>query len=725
MSSQPIQSSKCASCGLSLSLSAQFCPGCGTRKASNQEDPLLGTVVGDRYRLLKKIGEGNSGVIFESEHVNLNRPVAVKVLHAELSGSDMSVEKFRREATSVSDIANQHIVEVFDFGKTKDDRLYMAMELLRGEPLAKTLAGGKILPCETVVDILDQLCDALMEAHAMGYVHRDLRPENIFLANQRERDGFVKLLDFGLAKLVESNGAAPSTRLGMTFGDPSYMSPEQAQGNSIDRRADIYSLGCVAYQALTGAVPHVGNGAMAVLAAHVQKIPVSPKEKNPSVPDWLNHVVMNMLEKDPAKRFVTVFRLQQALKQGEARGEIMPSEMLRRAESHPPPSVSRAMAKLSERASSENDLPASEPSEGQPGHIDEEATEPNQSDPAFASEKHRQPIRQASPGLSGAWYADGDALSEGDNPSDSVQGKLWKARGGSGASYRIPGESSEYLEPASKARWWRIPLIALAVFLLAGVAYGAIFGGDSAEEVDVSDGAGLVGEGEGEGQEAPNPNNGKGGDKPGTVVSAEGKQTAEKNSDEVSKPLVTTPKPGSSDSKPKNTKAKTTKPKTTKPKTTNPKTTNPKTTKPKTTKPKLPPKTTSPPLPVEPKPNVISDADKSRADFFAKLGASALKRGDTLEAATQFNEARKVHPNNARALAGLGEIALSQGAGRAAVKHLNGATRAAPGNSRYYTLLGQAHLQNGDRKKASASFERALRLDPDNDEARRGFNDSQ
>jgi serine/threonine protein kinase len=223
-SSQP--SIVCTNCAQALDDDALFCPKCGTARSRDVNgDPLMGAVIGDRFLILERLGHGGSGTIYRAEHVTLRRKVAVKVLHHELSRDDLAVERFRREATTVSEIDNDHIVEIHDFGHTADGRLYLAMELLEGETLQDVIRRQKRLSIEHTIDVLLQLGEALAEAHAMGYVHRDLRPRNVWLSSRRGRPNFVKLLDFGLAKLVEHEGRAASTSLGMTFGDPKYMSP--------------------------------------------------------------------------------------------------------------------------------------------------------------------------------------------------------------------------------------------------------------------------------------------------------------------------------------------------------------------------------------------------------------------------------------------------------------------------------------------------------------------
>jgi serine/threonine protein kinase len=285
----------------------------------------MGAVIGDRFLILERLGHGGSGTIYRAEHVTLRRKVAVKVLHHELSRDDLAVERFRREATTVSEIDNDHIVEIHDFGHTADGRLYLAMELLEGEPLQDVIRREKRLAVDHTVDVLLQLGEALAEAHAMGYVHRDLRPRNVWLSSRRGRQSFVKLLDFGLAKLVEHEGRAASTSLGMTFGDPKYMSPEQARGEAVDRRADIYSMGCIAYEMLVGDPPFGGGKVFDILSQHIDTVPGEPRERRDEVPAWLSDVVMRMLAKKPADRFVTVLALIEALRQQTASPEL-PSE---------------------------------------------------------------------------------------------------------------------------------------------------------------------------------------------------------------------------------------------------------------------------------------------------------------------------------------------------------------------------------------------------------------
>ena len=227
----------CAHCSHTMLEQALFCSNCGKPRPKPEVDPLQGIVLGERFVVHEKLGDGSSGTIYRGEHVTLRRKVAIKVLHPDLSRDDLAVERFRREATSVAELDNEHIVAIHDFGRAPDGRLYLAMELLEGETLDAVLAREGRMTIERATDILIQLGDTLMEAHAIGYIHRDLRPRNIYLSVRRGSANFVKLLDFGLSKLVEADASAASTSLGMTFGDPRYMSPEQARGHRIDARA--------------------------------------------------------------------------------------------------------------------------------------------------------------------------------------------------------------------------------------------------------------------------------------------------------------------------------------------------------------------------------------------------------------------------------------------------------------------------------------------------------
>ncbi len=311
----------CTQCGERQPPAARFCPRCGASiSVGPTVDPMVGKVVSDRYLLTEKLGQGASGTIYRAEHTTLQRKMAVKILHHELSRDDAAVERFRREATTVGQIDNDHILQVLDFGRTEDQRLYFAMELLEGETLQALVAREKRLAPERAIKILIQIGDALGDAHALGYIHRDLRPRNVFLSVRRGERDFVKLLDFGLAKLIRPDADMRQTAMGMNFGDPHYMSPEQARGDKLDRRSDIFSLGVVAFELLTGETPFRGSGPFDVLQKVLDSNPPSLTTLRGDCPAWLNDVVMKALQKDPEARFPTMLRLVEYL-----RGEVAPA----------------------------------------------------------------------------------------------------------------------------------------------------------------------------------------------------------------------------------------------------------------------------------------------------------------------------------------------------------------------------------------------------------------
>ena len=320
----------CTQCGAAQEGDARFCAKCGTAiVGAGGNDPMLGKVVVDRYLLVDKIGSGGSGTIYRAEHTTLRKKCAVKILHHQLSRDEHAIERFRREATTVGEIDNEHILQVLDFGRAEDGRLFFAMEHLEGETLTKVLERDGKLPVARVIDILTQVLEALVEAHGLGYIHRDLRPRNIYLTVKKSRADFVKLLDFGLAKLIVPNVEAKQTALGMTFGDPKYMSPEQARGETVDRRADIYSLGVIAYEMIAGAPPYAGGGTFQILQQHLDEPVPSVRASRPDCPEWLDGVVKRAMAKKADDRFLTVFKMLECLR--EQKSPLSPDEEEREA----------------------------------------------------------------------------------------------------------------------------------------------------------------------------------------------------------------------------------------------------------------------------------------------------------------------------------------------------------------------------------------------------------
>ena len=271
---------------------------------------LVGKLIGN-YKVTAKIGEGGMGSVYLGEHPMIGKKVAIKSLHPDLAMKEDIIGRFFTEAKAVNDIGHPNIVDIVDFGKMRDEELngdvvYFIMEYLDGEGLNTRLKREGCTPRETI-HILRQCCSALAASHKKNIIHRDLKPENIYLVTRGEDRNYTKLLDFGIAKLTgggEGGVSQHKTRTGLVIGTPSYMSPEQCEGKgNIDWRSDVYSLGVVMYEMITGRVPFPGDGFGEILVAHITKTPELPSTIRPDVPPSLEAIVMHALEKDKNRRF--------------------------------------------------------------------------------------------------------------------------------------------------------------------------------------------------------------------------------------------------------------------------------------------------------------------------------------------------------------------------------------------------------------------------------------
>jgi serine/threonine protein kinase len=264
---------------------------------------LAGKHIGN-YVAKSELGSGGMGVVYLCEHPLIRRRVAAKVLHEELAASEEIVRRLFAEAKAANEINSEHIIEVLDFGRLVDegrDLVYLLMELLEGEGLGQRLWRTG-LTIDDSLHIMGQCCEALEASHKAGIVHRDLKPENIFLLERRGDPNFVKILDFGIAKV--SGSPSTKTRTGVLLGTPAYMSPEQCRGSgSVDARSDVYSLGIALYELTTGDVPFNGTGYGQVLMAQMTEKPRPPSALNKDLPKAVEAVVLRALEKDPAARF--------------------------------------------------------------------------------------------------------------------------------------------------------------------------------------------------------------------------------------------------------------------------------------------------------------------------------------------------------------------------------------------------------------------------------------
>jgi serine/threonine-protein kinase len=277
---------------------------------------LIGKSIGN-YRVESLIGEGGMGAVYLAVHPQIGKRVAVKVLREELAADQVVVDRFFHEAKAVNDISHPNVIDIVDFGRVAIDAkdvVYLIMEYLDGESLAARLRRG--LQPYQISHVLRQCCAALAASHGAGVVHRDLKPDNIFVCRRAEDDLFVKVLDFGIAKVEK--GLGNKTRTGMVLGTPAYMSPEQCAGRGqIDHRSDVYSLGIVMYEMLTGRVPFDAEGFGEVVVQHLTQMPMPPSAIRPVSPQ-LESIIMRALEKDPARRFQSMAEFEAALRSPDA-----------------------------------------------------------------------------------------------------------------------------------------------------------------------------------------------------------------------------------------------------------------------------------------------------------------------------------------------------------------------------------------------------------------------
>ncbi len=259
-----------------------------------------GTKLGE-YQLEHKLGQGGMGVVYEAVHPLIGKRAAIKILKKELCADPGSLERFVDEARVVNQIGHPNIVDVFAFGEMPDGRSYFVMELLKGETLRARIARSK-LSLDEVRNIIKPLARALQAAHDKGVIHRDLKPDNVFLVEVPDEQPTAKLLDFGIAKLAKNDHRVEKTATGAIVGTPQYIAPEQAKGYAIDHRADIYGLGAILFELLTGRPPFVADNAMEMVAKHLMEAPVRPSTLAPAITAELDDLVLRMLAKTPDGR---------------------------------------------------------------------------------------------------------------------------------------------------------------------------------------------------------------------------------------------------------------------------------------------------------------------------------------------------------------------------------------------------------------------------------------
>jgi serine/threonine-protein kinase len=294
----------------------------GVTLPPSSKSPLLGTLVSGRYRLIEELGEGGMGAVYLAQHVALEKHVALKVLHPSLSRDPVLQERFLREAKAAARIDHKNVVNITDFGATNSGVVFIVMELLEGRDMAAVLKERVALPWCEARAILLQVCHALSAAHEHGVVHRDIKPENVFLLG-RERENLIKVVDFGIAKLVHDRNQPKLTAAGVVHGTPGFIAPEQIQGGVVDHRADIYAVGALAYNIVTGRPPFAGKTVIQVLTLQMESNAVPPSQVEPGlqVPAALDAVLLRALAKDPEQRHGTMAELAaelEAVPAGEA-----------------------------------------------------------------------------------------------------------------------------------------------------------------------------------------------------------------------------------------------------------------------------------------------------------------------------------------------------------------------------------------------------------------------
>jgi eukaryotic-like serine/threonine-protein kinase len=291
------------------------------------------TIVDGRYRVLRRLGSGGMADVYCAEDQQLGRRVALKLLYRRLAEDAQFVERFKREASSAAGLQHPNIVSIFDRGEW-DGTYYIAMEFIEGHTLKEIIRERGPAPPEAAVDVVLQILRAARFAHQRGIVHRDIKPHNVLI----DSEGRVKVTDFGIARA----GASDMTETGSIMGTAQYLSPEQAQGRPVDARSDLYSIGIVLYELLTGRVPFDAESAVTVALKQVSEAPIPPREINPSIPPALEAVVLRAMEKDPDRRFQNADEFIEALHAAQTAPDVVPG--------WPPPPIEEVLEEDDRRA---------------------------------------------------------------------------------------------------------------------------------------------------------------------------------------------------------------------------------------------------------------------------------------------------------------------------------------------------------------------------------------
>jgi len=303
----------CPQCGTEYETGDRFCPRDGAPlRPKSLGDPMIGRVIADRYLILALLGEGGMGRVYVAEHVKMNRQCAIKVMSPSLINDGESTTRFAREASNAARILHPNVAAVFDFGES-DKTVYLVMEYVDGESLSSLLAREGPLDPRRSIDLARQIADGLSAAHELGIIHRDLKPDNVIVSRKRDGREVAKVVDFGIAKAVSDSPKDSLTRSGLVIGTPEYMSPEQLIGDPVDARTDVYALGCMLYQMLTGMKPFDADTREQMIRRRLHDPPPHVREHVPAVPRRIDTLIAHMLARSPAERLSSAAEASAAL----------------------------------------------------------------------------------------------------------------------------------------------------------------------------------------------------------------------------------------------------------------------------------------------------------------------------------------------------------------------------------------------------------------------------
>lgn len=315
----------CLKCQATYPTGTAQCPVDGGTLTMVLADPFLGTTFAEKYEILAVIGRGGMSTVYKARHTLMDNFVAIKILNSQLVADPLHMERFTKEAKTLSSLKHHNIVQVFDFGVWENAKPYLITEYLEGESLADILQTTANLTPERGINIFLQICDGLSVLHKKGIVHRDMKTANILIIQENDARDVVKILDFGIAKMLgEDNQDQRLTKDGEVFGSPLYMSPEQCTGGKVDARSDIYSFGCVMYECLTGAPPHIGATSLETLNKQVSEPTLSLRGIAPdlTIPELIDAQVIKALSKNPFERQQTVEELKKGLLEAAKRSRL-------------------------------------------------------------------------------------------------------------------------------------------------------------------------------------------------------------------------------------------------------------------------------------------------------------------------------------------------------------------------------------------------------------------